>query len=318
MDYGITVDQNGSGNFSTIAAAVDSVPNDAHAIIRIRNGVYHEKLYVRKKSILLLGESREKTVLTWRDGAYFPGPDGQKLGTFRSYTAYLTGERIAMKNMTVRNAAGSGETAGQAVAVYADADFARFENISFESRQDTLFLAPLPPAPKTPGSFAGPGENQPRLMRRDYFENCRISGDVDFIFGGAEAAFSQCTIISLDKGLAVNGYVTAACTPEKQKYGFLFDRCILISDCPDGTVYLGRPWREYAKAAFLNCNMGGHIARAGWALWTPGAGEDKTVHFGEYANYGQGAAGARPDWVWCLSPEMADEIRKEIRSLSAL
>lgn len=162
MPYRTTVGKNGTGNFETITEAVESVPIDADAaVIWIKNGVYREKLFVRRKNLLLIGESREGTILTWQDGAYFSLPDGNKFGTFRSYTAYFGGGKIGVKNMTVRNAAGCGDIAGQSIAVYADAEFARFENVSFESRQDTLFLAPLPIAPRTPGSFVGPETASP-------------------------------------------------------------------------------------------------------------------------------------------------------------
>ena len=319
MLYRAIVGKNGTGNFETITEAVESIPADADAaVIWIKNGIYREKLFVRRKNLLLIGESRENTILTWQDGAYFPHPDGGKFGTFRSYTAYLGGGKIGVKNMTVRNTAGCDDIAGQSIAVYADAEFARFENVSFESRQDTLFLAPLPAAPRTPGSFVGPGDGFPRRACRDYLENCRIVGDVDFIFGGAEAAFSHCTIISLNRGKKVNGYITAASTPDSQKFGFLFERCELLSDCSANTVYLGRPWRKSAQVSFLDCRMGNHIKNDGWVLWTLDSGEEKTVRFSEYACTGEGASGKRPAWIRSLSYEEAAEILKEINSLSTL
>lgn len=319
VEYRVTVGKNGNGDFGTISEAVKSIPPETDsAAIFVRNGIYREKLSVRAKKLLIVGENREKTVLTWQDGAYFPYPNGGKRGTFRSYTAYLGGKNICMKNMTVQNTAGPGDIAGQAIAVYADAETARFENISFESRQDTLFLAPLPEAPRTPGSFIGPGEGLPRRACKDYFENCSIAGDVDFIFGGAEAAFFHCKIISLDRGQETNGFITAASTPRTQKYGFLFQECELVSACPENTVYLGRPWREFAQVAFLECSMGSHIKEEGWSLWTPDVGEENTVRFREYGCAGPGAGGKRPKWVKLISSAEADEIRDEIERLSLL
>jgi len=319
IDYQFTVSADGGGDFRTISEAVAKIPRGASAELRIRNGVYREKLRIdAAREIRLIGEDREKTVVTWQDGAYDLFPDGRKCGTFRSYTLYLGGERALVKNLTVRNTAGPGDTAGQAVAVYADAGLARFENVSLLGRQDTLFLAPLPEKPRIPGSFVGPGETAPRAGRRDYFQNCYVEGDVDFIFGGAEAAFCGCTLFSRSRNRRINGFVTAASTPQKQKYGFLFDRCRLLSDCAPGTVYLGRPWREFAAVAFLRCHFGEQIAADGWQLWHPGSSEAETVRLAEYQNEGPGASGRRPGWVREMTEEEFSEFLREEENLSCL
>ena len=315
MDRCFTVSQDGGGDFRTVAAAVDAAAPDADTVIRIRNGIYREKLLIEKKNISLIGEDADKTVIAWSDGAYFQHPHGKKFGTFRSYTVFLGGERAALKDLTVRNDAGAGEIAGQALAVYADAAFAHFDHVRLVGRQDTLFLAPLPEKPRIPGSFLGPREHAPRRACEDYFEDCYVEGDVDFIFGGAEAVFDRCTLFSRSRGRAVNGYVAAVSTPEGQRFGFLFYRCRLLSDCPAGTVFLGRPWREFARTAFLECDMGAHVAPAGWSLWNAGAGEEDTVDFAEYACRGQGACGLRPAWVKKPTAREAEEYLREVERL---
>ena len=53
----IIVAQDGSGQFSKVQDAIDSVPadNKQNIIILIRNGVYHEKLFITKSFITLVG-----------------------------------------------------------------------------------------------------------------------------------------------------------------------------------------------------------------------------------------------------------------------
>lgn len=83
----------------------------------------------------------------------------------------------------------------------------------------------------------------------------------------------------------IQGYITAASTPESQEYGYVFSNCKLISkDCPPNSVYLGRPWRNYAKTAFLECALGNHIHECGFHDWKK---EDarNTVLYAEYRNY---------------------------------
>ena len=54
----------------------------------------------------------------------------------------------------------------------------------------------------------------------------------------------------------VNGYVTAPSTPQNQEFGYVFESCKFTSNCPDSSVFPGRPWRNFAKAVFLNCELG--------------------------------------------------------------
>ncbi len=53
-------------------------------------------------------------------------------------------------------------------------------------------------------------------------------------------------------------------------------------------VYLGRPWRAFAKVFFLNCELGAHIIPEGWSNWID-TSRDKTAFFAEYGSTGPGA-----------------------------
>ena len=288
----LIVAKDGSGDFLTIGAAVAEVPYEEPSVIYIRPGIYREKLTCDKSDVAFIGENAENTILSWNDGAYHRHPDGQSFGTFRSYTAFFGGSRVRAENLTIENTAGDGRVAGQAIAAYVDARFAYFRNVRLLGRQDTLFAAPLPDAPRIPGSFIGPCKSAPRESSTQYYLNCRIEGDVDFIFGGAQAVFEECELVSLSREEAVNGYIAAPCTPKDQAFGFLFYHCSLLSKgCKPETVFLGRPWRENAKAAFLECGFGRHIAPSGWDNWDNPANE-KTAVFAEFQNYGPGADSA--------------------------
>ena len=256
--------------------------------IALPAGTRREKLFFDAGYLLLQGAGREKSVLSWADGAYFPHQDGNKTGTFRSYTAFLGGEAVCVKNLTIENTAGSGTTAGQAVAVYADARLVYMENVCLRSRQDTLFCAPLPAREREPGGFRGPREHAPRLPSVQYYRNCRIEGDVDFIFGGADAVFEHCELRSLDKGERCNGYA-AAPSGEASGLGMLFLDCAFTSDgAAEGSAYLARPWRPTGRAAFVRCRLGAHLAPALFAPWGEHADEP---HAG-FAVFGCTGAGA--------------------------
>lgn len=305
-----TVSQSGDGDFRTVSEAAAACEGDRVAL-RIRNGLYREKLTLGAREIILVGEDPERTVLSFGDGAFHPDGAGGTLGTFRSYTLFLGAERALIRNLTVENTAGEGEKAGQAVALYADAALARFERVRLSGRQDTLFLAPLPERPRIPCSFAGPREHAPRRPCTDYLCECRIEGDVDFIFGGAQAAFENCEIVS-----AGSGWIAAPCTPRGQKYGFLFHRCRLVSAGGPGPVFLARPWRPHAKAAFLDCKLGAQIDAAGWDDWNGRECDRRTAEFAEYRSAGAGAAAqGRAPWARRLTDVEARGYLARIREI---
>ena len=80
---------------------------------------------------------------------------------------------------------------------------------------------------------------------RHYFVECTIAGAVDFIFGGATEYFEKCQIQCTG-----SGFITAASTPENQRYGFVFSNCKITAE-PTVKMYLGRPWRAYASVSGL-------------------------------------------------------------------
>ncbi|UQZ84214.1 Pectinesterase A precursor [Paenibacillus konkukensis] len=316
----IIVAADGSGNFCTVQEAVDHIPdnNKERVVISIKNGVYKEKLHIEKPLISLIGESAEHTIITFDDYAKKTFPNGEVYETFHSYSVFIGADDFTAERLTFSNSAGRGELVGQAVAAYVDADRVSFADCRFLGYQDTLFTGPLPPAPMKRGRFGGPREGMPRRHGRHYYRRCYIEGDVDFIFGSATAVFHDCEIFSKGRRFGgedasgefpsnrIHGWLTAPSTPEDVHYGYVFHGCRLTGDAPPRSVYLSRPWRNYAKAAFLNCWMGEHIAAAGWDNWNKPESEATTV-FCEYDNRGPGAAAQeRAAWSSLLTAEEAE------------
>lgn len=329
-----------SSSFATIAQALESiaypeeektfpaVPSDLPSVvIHIGKGVYREKLVVSRPNVTFQGEgqSRGDVVLVYGDGAMDLMPEGDKRGTFRTASVRIDTHDFTARHLTFQNDAGSGTAVGQALALYVDGDRNFFENCAFLGHQDTLFTAPLPQKEMAPGGFKGPGEFKPRVMGRHCYRNCYIEGDVDFIFGSAVAYFENCEIFSrMRKTLSGDreqpkpvspgdkvtcGYVTAASTPQGAPFGYVFQGCRLTGDCPPDSVYLGRPWREYAKTVFLNCELGAHIRKEGWNDWNK---EHGRFFYAEYHSSGPGASPeTRADFSWQLTDEEAAEYTAE-------
>lgn len=272
-----TVSANGNGDFSTLQGAVDALPagNRAPTIILVRMEELHEKVIVNKDNLRIIGEARDRTIITNSGCAKDLDENGKEKGTFLSYTMLITGNNVEIENITIRNDAGDGHTVGQAVAVYAAGDRGVFKNVKLIAHQDTLYCGPVnekvrldaQPHEITATTRVENLGNSPETYGRQYFEDCYIQGDVDFIFGSYRCWFERCTLSVGDRG----GIYTAANTPESSPYGFVFHKCVLTGSCAEGGGSLGRPWRAFARTVFLDCEMDEHVNPEGFSDWVGGS-----------------------------------------------
>ena len=261
--YDFVVAKDGSGDFFSVQEAINAVPDfrkNVRTTILVKRGVYKEKIVIpaSKINLSLIGE--DGSVLSYDDYADKLNCFGEKTGTSGSASCYIYAPDFYAENLTFENTSGP---VGQAVACFVSADRAYFKHCRFLGWQDTLY---------TYGKGC-----------RQYYEDCYIEGTVDFIFGWSTAVFNRCHIHSKTKG-----YVTAPSTDQGQKYGYVFYDCRLTADEGVTGVYLSRPWRPYAQAVFVRCDLGGHIMPAGWNNWG-NVENEKTAFYAEYQSRGAGA-----------------------------
>ena len=302
-------------SISEALEAADQLYPDAErpVMIHVDPGEYRERVEIYRPHVTLVGETADSVRIVGSLGAKMSSSDGSgvdgTLGTFRTYTVLVDADDVRLENLTIVNYAGDGREVGQAIALYADGDRLVVDACRITGYQDTLFLGPLPPREVKPGGFIGPKQFAPRRVGRQYFRRCRIEGDVDFIFGGARAYFEGCEIRSLNRNMDVNGYVTAASTPEGEPYGFVFHGCSFTAsqDVAPDSVYLGRPWREWAQTVLIDCWLGKHIKREGWWDWNKPAAHERARYAGAILH---GPAGDTEDWVpWARELDAAAAAR---------
>lgn len=284
--YDYTLAPDGSGDFLKVQDAIDAVPDfrKNRTYIYISNGVYKEKLILpnSKTNVSLIGQDKEKTIITNDDFASKVNEFGEEMGTTGSSTFFVFGDGFQSENLSFENSAGN---VGQAVAVRVSGDRVVFYNCRFLGNQDTLYLQ---------GTHS-----------RQYYKECYIEGTVDFIFGASTAFFENCTINAKSKG-----YITAASTTKDTPYGMVFKNCKLISSSQKHSVYLGRPWRNYAQTVWIDCYMEDHIIPQGWHNWNKPEAE-RTVVYAEFNSSGPGAATNRVAWSKKLTKSKALEYTKE-------
>lgn len=290
----------GSGRtHDSLAAALAAAPaGDSPWRIQLAAGVLREKVIVRRANVTLTGAGRTATTLVADHHAGGARPEGGNWGTYGSATLTVEAPGFAASDLRIENGfdyvAGmrAGVTGSQAVALALGdhSDRSRIARCDIIGHQDSLYLR----------------------EGRAVVSDCLIAGSVDFIFGGARALFSRCEIRSrLRPGETVQGYVAAPSTLRDEPVGFVFDRCRLTREAgvPDGSVWLGRPWRaggdlrRLGHSAFLDCWMDAHIRSEGWT-WMgyrgPGgqslrleAGDARFFEFGSRGPGGVRAAGRR-------------------------
>jgi len=290
----ITVAKDGSGDYETVQAAIDSIPAGLSAepdgtTVLIKPGTYKEKLRLpsNKPDVTFVGGDVQNTILTYDD---YKGKEGENgaIGGSESSSFFINGQDFTALNITFRNPSGQ---ISQAVAARTDADRVAFKNCRFIGGQDTVYTY--------------------KRGARTWFKDCYIEGDVDFIFGRSMGFFENCQIHNIGQG-----YIAAPAQPEDAEFGYVFKDCQLTKsdDLAAESVYLGRPWEPYGQTVYLNTVMDDHIRPIGWNPWDEEVHDDKTktAYFAEYDNQGPGyQPDRRASWSHILSDSEAEKYTRD-------
>ncbi|KAI4301583.1 hypothetical protein L6164_034846 [Bauhinia variegata] len=270
------VAKDGSGQFNTIQAALDSYPKNHQGrfVIYVKEGVYDEYITVGKKqtNIFMYGDGMTKTIITGKK-SYASG-----WKTMRTATFSVVGEGFLCKGIAFENTAGA--KGHQAVALRVQSDRSAFFECAMHGYQDTLYAH----------------------AHRQYYRDCEISGTIDFIFGYSTTLIQNSKIIVRKPESNQQNIVVADGTVEKNMpTGIVLQNCQIVADpelAADKTIrsYLARPWKDYSRAIFMESNIGDFIQPEGWLTWN-GDLYLQTCFFAEYANTGPGANTAqRAKW----------------------
>ncbi|MFI6372548.1 pectinesterase family protein [Streptomyces sp. NPDC050546] len=267
-------------DYPTVQSAVDAVPdgNDTPVTIAVAPGTYREKVYIpaSKLGIELRGTGRDRsdTVIVFDTPAEYGGSTG-------SATVRIAANDVTARNLTFSNDfdEAAHELKGeQALAMKTTGDRIVFEDTAFLGNQDTLMT------------------DSPKLttVSRVYIRDSYIEGDVDFVYGRATTVIERSVIRALSRGSDTNnGYITAASTWTGNPYGFLISRSRIVSDAPDGTFHLGRPWHPggepdaVAQVLIRDTELPAAVKSSPWTDMSGFSWKD--ARFTEYRNHGAGA-----------------------------
>ncbi|HEX3044877.1 MAG TPA: pectinesterase family protein [Bacillota bacterium] len=277
------VDPTGTaGAYKTIAAAIEAVKPGS--IIYIKPGLYQEKLKITKPNLSLVGASPANTIIYGyeADTGNINGNILVEVNFNDSEAGSFTAENITFYNKGAEwnKTWDNVERRSIALATF-NVQQGYLKNCIFLGQQDTMYLR----------------------SGRQYFDNCYIEGEVDFICGGATVLFSNCHIHSLF--YKDGGYITAAAPSDTKGAGFnngyVFKDCLLTVD-PGVTgknIYLGRgAWTggsdggaNQAKVVFINSKIHNQINESAWTDWD-NVNTAAKQFFREYKNTGEGSVSA--------------------------
>ncbi|WCJ26907.1 Plant invertase/pectin methylesterase inhibitor superfamily [Euphorbia peplus] len=264
----VVVNQDGSGNFTTIsdavnAAANNTVSSNGYHVIHVTAGVYNEYVNIpkNKKYLMMIGDGMDQTVLTGNRSVV----DGWT--TFNSATFIVVAQGFVAVNITFQNTAGPMKH--QAVAVRNGADLSAFYSCRFEGYQDTLYTHSL----------------------RQFYRDCEVYGTVDYIFGNAAVVLQNCIFFSR-KPLSgqFNALTAQGRTDPNQNTGTSIHSCSILAAEDLGTTksYLGRPWKEYSRVVVMQSFIDSLIDPTGWREWS-GTFALATLYYAEFDNIGAGS-----------------------------
>ncbi|MFI9832483.1 pectinesterase family protein [Streptomyces sp. NPDC051913] len=289
----LTVAKDGSGQYTTVQAAVNAVPanNASRVVIQVKPGTYRELVKVPSNkphvTIQGTGGSRKDTVIVYNNASGTPKPDGSgTYGTGGSATVAVEADDFQARNLTISNdfdEAAHTDIAQQAVALRTSADKVFLDGVIVSGDQDTLLV-----------DTAAKDK-----LGRVYLTNSYVIGNVDFIFGRATAVIDK-SVITLKKrynGTSA-GYVTAPSTAADRK-GFLIANSTVNGDVSAASFYLGRPWHAGGdttldpQTTVRNTSLSAAIKSAPWTDMSGFSWKDD--RFAEYRNTGAGSGAASGD-----------------------
>jgi pectin methylesterase-like acyl-CoA thioesterase len=277
----VSVDGSHNATFSSLGAALASLPKDStNQTIFMYPGSYNEQVpsVNRPGAVRIIGytngnpgqsyKDNQVTITYSRGLSVSPLPVGHS--NAETATFATASSRISLYNINMINTDNldglQSSYVTLAASIYGN-DIA-FYGCSFDGWQDTLLT----------GATAG----------YQYYESCYIGGAIDFIWGYSKAYFKGCTIGAKRKSSCVTAHNRASSTAVG---GYIFDQCLFTTapgatDDLTNTVYLGRPYSQYALVVVKNSYLDKTIIPAGWKIWSATDPRTGGVTFAEYNNSG--------------------------------
>lgn len=243
--YDAVVAQDGTGDYTTVQAAIDAAPANRVKpwLIFIKEGTYkeHVDLPVSKPYLHFIGQGRNKVFIS--DDKLCGGPNALSVDKGATFVAHASD--LYFEGLSFVNSYGVEKNNGpQALALNTENDRIVFNKVGMLGYQDTWITT-----------------NKPNY--RHYVKDSFIEGAVDFIYNGGNVYFDTDTLNIVRTS---GGFIVAPAHQKDTKWGYVFmNNVITAPGVPSNTsVWLGRPWHNFPKTVFINTKAEVTIPATGW------------------------------------------------------
>ena len=193
-----TVAADGAAKFKTIQAAIDALPDDtASKIIEIKNGIYKEQIFIKKKNITIKGTDKDDCIVIVaiaRDEFRCNHADDWGVAT-----ANIGADDITFMNLTITNSYGF-ENEEKIIFCANDTSALQQKKIRKDGHQMALRTMNATKFKAINCHFIAFGGDTVSPWDVDngmwYFKNCIIEGGVDFYCPRGWAWAEECTFIA--------------------------------------------------------------------------------------------------------------------------
>ncbi|KZV88933.1 putative pectinesterase precursor [Exidia glandulosa HHB12029] len=255
----ITIGASGTGaKYTSLAAALKDTSSNVYFIY---SGSYTGQAVISRANVVVYGQSNSSASYSSNTVTLTDNIPASSAGSNAgSATLRVTATGVKLYNLNIRNTYGKPVDQSQAVALSVDAGTFACYACQIRGTQDTLLAN----------------------VGTQFYGKCLIEGSVDFIFGmQASIWITGSTINTIG-----SGYITASGRSSADANYYVIDQSTIQGS---GTVYLGRPWRNYARVVFQKSSIGSNVPAAGWSQWSSSSPNTDHILFGEFNNTGAGA-----------------------------
>ena len=243
--YDAVVAQDGTGDYTTVQAAIDAAPANRVKpwLIFIKEGTYkeHVDLPASKPYLYFIGQDRTKVFIS--DDKLSGGDNALSVDKGATFVAHAA--NLYFEGLSFVNSYGVEKNDGpQALALNTENDRIAFNKVGMYSYQDTWITTS-------------------KSNYRHYVKDSFIEGAVDFIYNSGNVYFDNDTLNIVRKS---GGYIVAPSHQKDVKWGYVFmNNVITAPGVPTETdVWLGRPWHNFPKTVFINTKAEVTIPAKGW------------------------------------------------------
>ncbi|OTB09614.1 carbohydrate esterase family 8 protein [Hypoxylon sp. CI-4A] len=263
-------------NFTAVIAVISGISANVTVTVFAYPGTYNEQLTFNRSGTTIFRGYSDNPYDNTLNQVIIQNSNGVDTQADQSNsdsaTLYSRAEFIQLYNINLNNIFGQTRNFASLGFAVGNNGFASFYSCQITGNQDTF------------DTEAGTSV---------FVYNTLVEGSIDFIWGSGSAYFLNSTIVPNTDGGRIAAMKSTAPSTKRAVVlpALVFDQST-IAAAPGvsvGSIFLGRPYNNYSRVAYIYTYLDASIAPEGWSEWSDSDPRIDAILFGEYHNYGPGA-----------------------------